>query len=85
MAAHSHVQEPTLGGILSSQTMAVVDGRDSVTTAAGAIAKGKKAVRHFFFTSAVLAIGIYHHSSLTYVTLRMKWNADLLVHDDELL
>ena len=49
LMAHPHAQEPTLGSILSSQTTAFVDGRDTVTTAAGAIAKGKKAVRRIPF------------------------------------
>lgn len=38
-------QDPTLGDVLSDQKTVFVDGRDSVTAAAVAVAKGKKAVR----------------------------------------
>lgn len=39
------VQEPTLGGILSEQTVEFADKEDSVSTAGKAIARSKKAVR----------------------------------------
>lgn len=40
------LQEPTLGSILSQQSPCFVDEGDSVTSAAIAIAKEKKAVRY---------------------------------------
>lgn len=38
------LKEPTLGGILSEQTPLFVDGGDTITSAAIAMSKGRKAV-----------------------------------------